>query len=78
MQVSAGFAHTCAATAAGAAVCWGRNDAGQRTPPPDLGPVALVSAGHAFTCAVTRAAGDGAATDTGRAGRVRCWGDDRT
>lgn len=79
-SVSAGVSHACAVTTAGNAKCWGYNNAGQLgngvvstggcrciTTPVDvlgLSTVAAISAGAAWTCALTTSGG------------VKCWGDD--
>ena len=75
--IAAGANHTCALTAGGGVVCWGRNTDGQLgnggsgsssrslTPTPVVGlenGVAAIAAGYAHTCALT----------TG--GAVLCWG----
>ena len=80
-QISAGLAHTCAVTAAGAAYCWGSNVFGQigrvdatATLAPNPTPVAVpgghiftrVSAGRFHSCGVVTTP----ATDAG----VWCWG----
>ena len=74
VAVSAGFRHTCAATATGGLQCWGSNSAGQlgdgttrdRNMPVNVAGltsgVAEVSVGGAHTCALTTAEG------------LRCWG----
>ena len=76
--VSAGVAHTCALTTAGALKCWGSNGSGQvgdgtttqRTTPVDVigltDGVAAVSAGVEHTCALTTA------------GALKCWGTNRS
>jgi alpha-tubulin suppressor-like RCC1 family protein len=73
-RVAAGTFHTCAVTAGGGVVCWGRNDRGQLgdgtttnrwTPTPVTGLggiVAAVTAGRHHTCALTTGGG------------VVCWG----
>ncbi|MCT8972663.1 chromosome condensation regulator RCC1 [Microbaculum marinisediminis] len=73
--IEVGWAHTCAATEAGAAFCWGYNNAGQlgdgnapaqaNTPQAvsGLSNVVTLAAGQYHTCAVTAA------------GAVMCWGD---
>jgi alpha-tubulin suppressor-like RCC1 family protein len=73
-RVSTGDFHTCAATTAGAAMCWGFNGAGQlgngtstrQTKPVQVSGlktgVAAISAGGNHTCALTTA------------GAVKCWG----
>jgi alpha-tubulin suppressor-like RCC1 family protein len=74
--VAAGEWHTCALTAAGAALCWGYNETGQlgdgsftdSPVPVDVvgltSGVLAVAAGHTHTCALTHA------------GAVKCWEDD--
>lgn len=73
VQITAGYAHTCALLASGVVVCWGANHDGQlgdgthsptRTPHvvPGVSGVVEVAAGGYHTCARTRAA------------KVLCWG----
>jgi alpha-tubulin suppressor-like RCC1 family protein len=75
--ISAGDNHTCAVTRQGGVKCWGENSAGQlgdgttqrRLTPVDVvgldSRAMMVSAGSAYTCAVTTA------------GAAKCWGDNR-
>ncbi len=74
VAVTAGYAHTCALTAAGGAYCWGLNSSGQLgdgTTTLRVRPVVVsgfasgaaeIGAGYSHTCAVTTAGG------------VKCWG----
>jgi alpha-tubulin suppressor-like RCC1 family protein len=72
LSISAGYAHTCAVTTAGSALCWGLNAAGQLGSMPTnatvpsqvagLAHVASISAGYLHTCAVTQSGG------------ALCWG----
>jgi hypothetical protein len=73
LDISAGGEHTCVlmfdwGDAGGEALCWGRDDHGQSTPPyvADLAPplYSSISAGSAHTCAIQM--GDNL---------VACWGD---
>lgn len=85
-SLTAGEYHTCGVTTAGAALCWGRNNAGQlgdgtQVTPATAVPVTVggsltwrsLSAGELFTCGVVGTA-SGGGTTTG-AGTVYCWGD---
>lgn len=74
IAVTAGYAHSCAATSAGGIKCWGDNEVGQlgdgtetgQPTPVDVvgltGPVSAVAAGQSHTCALTSVGG------------VQCWG----
>jgi alpha-tubulin suppressor-like RCC1 family protein len=85
-SLTAGEYHTCGVTTAGAALCWGRNNAGQlgdgtQVTPATAVPVTVggslswrsLSAGELFTCGVTGTTSGGGTTAT--AGTVYCWGD---
>ena len=61
--IDAGAYHTCAIMTGGAPVCWGYNDDGETTIPPNLGSVTQMTAGIPHTCAITTA------------GTPACWGD---
>jgi alpha-tubulin suppressor-like RCC1 family protein len=73
-SISAGYAHTCAVTTTGAAMCWGYNKLGQlgsrakNTAVPNLvhgtqtGGVAAISAGYLHTCLISQS------------GSAWCWG----
>lgn len=85
-SLTAGEYHTCGVTTAGAALCWGRNNAGQlgdgttsllgTSVPVTVGGSLTwrsLAAGELFTCGVVGTA-SGSGTTTG-AGTVYCWGD---
>lgn len=79
-QISAGDAHTCALTAAGAAYCWGDNGVGQLgngTQTDATSPVA-VSGGIVFTqiSAGTSTGGTSKTCGVATDGRAYCWGSD--
>jgi alpha-tubulin suppressor-like RCC1 family protein len=59
-EISVNMGHGCAVTADGSIQCWGNNDDGQCTAPPET--FASVSAGYRFTCARKQD------------GTVQCWG----
>ena len=61
MWVAVGAAHSCAVREAGEVVCWGRDDDGQASPPPDLWAVEI-SSGAQHTCSIDVFGG------------VTCWG----
>jgi alpha-tubulin suppressor-like RCC1 family protein len=80
-QLSAGFAHTCAVTAAGAAYCWGSNAFGQSgridaAPRPDANPVPIpVGGGHIFaSVSAGRFHSCGVVTQPAADAGVWCWG----
>jgi alpha-tubulin suppressor-like RCC1 family protein len=60
-QVSAGWYHTCGLTQDGSAVCWGRDDDDQSTPPSGVS-FQQISAGGFHTCGLTVG------------GTIECWG----
>ena len=72
-SIEAGVAHTCALTASGVTMCWGRNDYGQlgdgtttdRLTPVEVSDLAVdvqaIAAGPEHSCALT-------------SGDIRCWG----
>ena len=60
--IDAGDSHTCAITTAATPACWGYNDYGQTTIPPNLGNVTQITAGALHTCAITTT------------GSPACWG----
>ena len=62
--ISAGYEHTCVLLADGAPACWGADEHGQSTPPPDEKFVAI-SSGSVHTCALRK---DGSPV---------CWGSNR-
>ena len=62
VQFSTGAYHNCLVKSDGSAVCWGRNDYGQATPPAE--PFTQVSAGFLHTCGLKRD------------GTLACWGSD--
>ncbi len=75
--VAAGGLHTCAATAAGAALCWGANSSGELgngTTAQSLVPVAV----EGLTSGVTAVAvGFGHSCAIGAGGGLKCWGLDK-
>jgi hypothetical protein len=86
-RVYAGEFHSCGLTAAGAAVCWGRNDFGQlgtgassvapiTTPTAVVGPAGSfrsLTLGEDFTCGVSGTPGQSSQV----AGTVYCWGNNQ-
>jgi len=63
LQVSSGNKHACAITKDYDVHCWGRNDYGESSPPPE-GKFVHLSAGHSFTCGILSN------------GEAKCWGKD--
>lgn len=63
-QIDASENHTCALSSAGRVTCWGFNDYGEASPPPDLPPMRRVAAGGYHSCALEAN------------GHVVCWGHD--
>ena len=60
MQVDTGLSHNCALDTAGMTTCWGRNEAGQSSPPSTS--FVQITAGWMHTCGLQSS------------GAVQCWG----
>lgn len=76
VDLALGWFHTCACTARGVVVCWGRNDEGQLGAPPQTpGDGPRVVAGVQRCAQVV--AGDSHTCVRDAAGQVTCWGDGR-
>ena len=60
-SLTTGYDHACALRANGEAVCWGRNDHGEASPP--SGSFTAISAGAHFNCGLREN------------GAIECWGD---